>query len=380
MIGNFFLCSTADAAVPLHNYRPDAVEEPFLEVEKVVYTLRVGIFVSEEDVRERILLLRNKGYTPFVIEQRDSSERSWKSVCIGRYEQKEKAQEVLVRFLEQANLQADILPLKITYESGIELLQVHHAAITEQRAVFSHTVEVSAEVDEEAVQWFVQRLRRLGYDPFVLERWGAQGQLWKSVCLGRFANQMEAEKMAATLSRREGVNAKPLSLERFPRAFQQKIQTAILRVRSPHQEILQRTFIPALKTSRMLNVRPEPSRSILALERLPKKGETDKEAKEERTTSIQSQGRGRAEKQVAKLRPLKIEEGALPREASVQLMTEKLPVWRALNHQSERDTALSRVLAIREQTALLSVEPAKPVHRTASPKSALPHYVSVLKR
>jgi cell division protein FtsN len=77
------------------------------------FNLQVGAFRVEQYAREKVAKLSKKGYAPFIVEITDARRRTWYTVRIGRYENRENAAASLQSFIRNENITAVIAKARI---------------------------------------------------------------------------------------------------------------------------------------------------------------------------------------------------------------------------------------------------------------------------
>ncbi len=86
----------------------DQPEAATADTDAVRFNLQVGAYRVEDYARDAMTKLSERGYDPFIFQISDSRERTWYTVRIGRYENREAATASLDRLKQKENITAVI--------------------------------------------------------------------------------------------------------------------------------------------------------------------------------------------------------------------------------------------------------------------------------
>ena len=75
---------------------------------KFIYEIQVGAFLMKENAVERIIILKELGYEPYMFRAADRSHRLWHTIRVGKYETFEEAQRALSLYKARSNYPAAI--------------------------------------------------------------------------------------------------------------------------------------------------------------------------------------------------------------------------------------------------------------------------------
>jgi cell division septation protein DedD len=75
----------------------------------LAYAIQVGAFLQESHASRLMSELSQKGYAPYVVTKQDAKNRLWRKVCIGQFENKDRALAMQARFAAQENRDAYVI-------------------------------------------------------------------------------------------------------------------------------------------------------------------------------------------------------------------------------------------------------------------------------
>lgn len=75
----------------------------------LAYAIQVGAFLQEFHASRLMSELSQKGYEPYVVTKQDAKNRLWRKVCIGQFENKDRALAMQARFAAQENRDAYVI-------------------------------------------------------------------------------------------------------------------------------------------------------------------------------------------------------------------------------------------------------------------------------
>ncbi len=74
-----------------------------------IYTIQVGAYLVEAHARRIMIELRDKGYNPYMVAERDTRNRLWRKICFGHYTSKTRAHAMEAAFQAQENRNALVI-------------------------------------------------------------------------------------------------------------------------------------------------------------------------------------------------------------------------------------------------------------------------------
>ncbi len=98
-----------DGIIIISEAEPE-VDQAQAAAEPEYVTVQVGVFLDEKDASRLLKEIESKGYSPTFFSGRDTEARQWYAVRIGRYSDKQQAENAAANFTKQEKIKAVVRP------------------------------------------------------------------------------------------------------------------------------------------------------------------------------------------------------------------------------------------------------------------------------
>ncbi|MBF0589099.1 MAG: SPOR domain-containing protein [Magnetococcales bacterium] len=205
------------------------------------YTVQVGAFRDRKVADKITASYRDKGYKTFVASQkRRRTGVVWHQVCIGRYPTRKQAVSATLALRKDGYPDAYIALIGSDHKTPTVkslAFSSHRGEAVQKKSGFVYTVQVGAFQQDKLAQGMVYTLRGKGFDPYIIEAYDNKGQLWKTVCMGRFKKQEEADAWVMDLGEEGVKGGRIMSLSELSHGLRQRVQKAILRITANKEDL-----------------------------------------------------------------------------------------------------------------------------------------------
>ena len=197
-----------------------ALEEPPVPAKNKIgiYYVQVGVFENEKNALSLSEELKKKGYDAFVFKQIREDKKILFRVLIGRFHDKTEAVEYAGIVLRKEGFKSIGVGTLEAPPPGTPVPQDASVPKAPQEASIEppvpakngngiYSVQVGFFVKEKNANSLSDKLKKKGYDAFVLRHMSEGNKIFFRILIGRFHGKSEAVKQARIILRREGLKA-----------------------------------------------------------------------------------------------------------------------------------------------------------------------------